>query len=70
LGAKESMENKYEGSPKRMSLKGDSAEFVNDERLNREPVKFYNILRCNVIKKIVAVIKLTINECHRNGFDD
>ena len=33
------MENKYEGSPKRMSLKGDSAEFVNDAILNREHVK-------------------------------
>jgi len=39
LGAKKNIENRYEGSPRRESLRGNSAEFENDARLNREPVK-------------------------------
>ena len=37
LGARESMENRYEGSPEE-SLIGNCAEFENDGRLNRDPV--------------------------------
>jgi len=41
LGGKEGMENMYEGSPEE-SLIGNSSEFENDARLNRESVKrFY-----------------------------
>jgi len=38
LGAKENMENIHEGSPEE-SLIGNSAEFENYARLNRNPVK-------------------------------
>jgi len=35
MGANESMENRYEGFPRRKSLIVNSAEFENDARLNR-----------------------------------
>jgi len=38
LGARESLENRYEGSTEEYLI-GNSAEFENDTRLTREPVK-------------------------------
>jgi len=39
LGARESMKNRYDDSPEENSLIGNSAQFENDARLIREPVK-------------------------------
>ena len=41
LGARESMEHIYESSPEEKKLVGNSAEFENDARLNREPMKSF-----------------------------
>ena len=51
------MENRYEGSLEE-SLIGNSAEFENNARLNREPVKRF--------QKPTS----TSNECCSNGFGD